>query len=137
VTVRTTQYTPGRWNFLVTALPRASRVAPPLSKFQEYRSRFGVSGSVDRAPLNLIDLPTRAAAGLAEVEETELTATVRHPDFDDWWQPFLLNIGPPGEYAASLDPERLVALRERCRELMPEGPFTNTAVAWAACGVVA
>jgi SAM-dependent methyltransferase len=77
-----------------------------------------------------------AAAGITEVEETELTATVRHPDFEDWWAPFTLRIGPPGEYAASLSPERLAALREHCRELMPKGPFTNTAVAWAACGVV-
>lgn len=77
-----------------------------------------------------------AAARVREIEETELTATVRHPDFEDWWIPFTLNIGPAGEYAASLSPARLAALRERCRALMPRGAFTNEAVAWAARGIV-
>ncbi len=74
------------------------------------------------------------AAGLRDVEETELSSSVEHPTFEEWWEPFTLGVGPAGAYARSLgEPER-DALRERCRELLPDAPFTLTAVAWAARG---
>jgi SAM-dependent methyltransferase len=76
------------------------------------------------------------AAGLREVEETELAASVRHATFEDWWEPYKLGVGPAGAYARSLDEERLSEVRERCRRLLPEAPFTLTAFAWAARGSV-
>lgn len=76
------------------------------------------------------------AAGLRDVEEAEVTATVELESFDAWWEPFALGVGPAGAYAASLDETALTAVRERCRELLPEAPFTLTATAWAARGTV-
>ena len=76
------------------------------------------------------------AAGLREVEETALTVEYEHEDFDEWWQPFGGGVGPAGTYVQSLSPARLSALRERCRELLPEGPFVSVSRAWAARGRV-
>jgi len=76
------------------------------------------------------------AAGLREIEGTSLTATLEHPSFDAWWEPFTGGVGPAGSYVAGLDQERRVALRERCRDLLPDGRFVVTAIAWAARGVV-
>ncbi len=76
------------------------------------------------------------AAGLRDVQETELSAAVEYTSFEDWWGPFELGVGPAGAYAKSLDKTGLSALRERCRETLPEPPFTLTTHAWAARGVV-
>ncbi len=75
------------------------------------------------------------AAGLRRVEEAALSASADHPSFDDWWEPFTFGVGPAGEYARTLGETELSALRERCRHLLPAGPFTLTAVAWAARGL--
>jgi SAM-dependent methyltransferase len=76
-------------------------------------------------------------AGLAEVEETELSVTAEHASFEEWWEPFTLGVGPAGAYARSLSEEDLGALRERCRQEFPDGAFPLTVVAWAARGIVA
>ena len=75
------------------------------------------------------------AAGLREVEEATLTSSLEHQTFEEWWQPFTLGVGPAGKYAASLDPEHLADLREKCRSLLPTAPFVLTATAWAARGI--
>jgi SAM-dependent methyltransferase len=75
------------------------------------------------------------AAGLRDVEESELPVTVEHPSFEDWWEPYTLGVGPAGGYAAGLDDERQAELRERCRELLPAAPFVLTSRAWAARGL--
>jgi SAM-dependent methyltransferase len=74
------------------------------------------------------------AAGLGEVEEGELAATVEHASFEEWWEPFTFGVGPAGGYAGSLDEPRLAALRDRARDLLPPAPFTLQVVAWAARG---
>lgn len=74
------------------------------------------------------------AAGLREVVESELTVHVAHPDFEDWWAPYGFGAGPAGAYVAGLDDTRRDALREACRRLLPDPPFTVTATAWAARG---
>ena len=74
------------------------------------------------------------AAGLREVDESSLSVSVEHPGFEEWWKPFTLGVGPAGSYTAGLDAERQEALRERCRALLPPGPFELTVVAWAARG---
>jgi hypothetical protein len=76
------------------------------------------------------------AAGLREIEETALSASLEHSSFDEWWEPFTRGVGPAGAYAASLEGERQAELRERCRTLLPAGPFALTATAWAARGIV-
>lgn len=77
-----------------------------------------------------------AEAGLRDVEEVELSASVEHASFEDWWEPFTFGVGPAGAYARSLGEGELSALRDRCRSLLPEAPFTLTAFAWAARGLV-
>jgi SAM-dependent methyltransferase len=76
------------------------------------------------------------AAGVHEVEETALSVEVEHPSFEEWWEPFMLGVGPAGGYAAALDAERQARLRALCRERLPEAPFVLTARAWAARGLV-
>jgi SAM-dependent methyltransferase len=75
-----------------------------------------------------------AQAGVGRTEVTTLTVRVRHPSFDDWWQPFTLGVGPAGTYLKSLTPDHRDALREQCRRLLPAGAVEIAAVAWAACG---
>ena len=75
------------------------------------------------------------AAGLREIEQTELTATTEYETFEEWWYPYTLGVGPAGAHAQSLEPEQLAEVRERCRQLLPEPPFAFTAFAWAARGI--
>ena len=77
-----------------------------------------------------------AEAGLRDLERTVLDATVEHESFDDWWEPFTLGVGPTGAYAAGLDENRRIELRERCRALIPPAPFAIVARAWAVRGRV-
>ncbi|MBA2460694.1 MAG: class I SAM-dependent methyltransferase [Actinobacteria bacterium] len=72
------------------------------------------------------------AAGLRRIEEAELSASVDYASFEEWWGPFTLGVGPAGAYARALGETELSALRERCRDLLPEPPFTLKAFAWAA-----
>ena len=76
------------------------------------------------------------APALRDVEETEISSSVEHTSFDEWWEPFTFGVGPAGGYAKTLDEEQLCALRERCRTLLPTAPFTLTTYAWAARGRV-
>ena len=73
-----------------------------------------------------------AQAGLEDVTSTALTVRVHHNSFQDWWRPFTLGVGPAGAYVATLDEGARTRLEQRCRELVPEGAFTTTAVAWTA-----
>ncbi len=76
------------------------------------------------------------AAGLEQIEESSLAVSLEHPSFEDWWEPFMLGVGPAGAYAAGLDAKRQAQLRELCRESLPAAPFVLTAQAWAARGSV-
>lgn len=73
-------------------------------------------------------------AGLRKVEEGELSVTVGHASFEEWWEPFTLGVGPAGDYVAGLDPDGQARLRELCRGSFPAGDFSVTARAWAARG---
>ncbi len=73
-----------------------------------------------------------AQAGLGVAQVTTLTVRVRQAGFESWWEPLTLGVGPAGAYLASLPADRQAALRERCRRLLPEGPFEISAIAWAA-----
>jgi SAM-dependent methyltransferase len=74
------------------------------------------------------------AAGLHDVDDTDLAVRVGYASFDDWWEPFTLGVGTAGAYVAALDAVRREEVKERCRELAPVAPFTLEAIAWAACG---
>jgi SAM-dependent methyltransferase len=75
-----------------------------------------------------------AAAGLRDVEASVVSASLEHPTFEAWWEPFTGGVGPAGAHVASLDPEGQVELRERCRRLAGNAPFVVAARAWAARG---
>lgn len=75
-----------------------------------------------------------AQAGLGAAQASALTVDVRHASFEQWWKPLTLGVGPAGAYVASLTPEHLSALRERCRHLLPAGPVEISATAWAVTG---
>jgi SAM-dependent methyltransferase len=74
-------------------------------------------------------------AGLTDVEGDTLSVSMVHQTFDDWWEPYTLGVGPAGKYVADLEAAHQVELRERCRTMLPEPPFTMTALAWAARGI--
>jgi SAM-dependent methyltransferase len=82
---------------------------------------------------HLVELLT--VAGLRSVRQEILSVERRYPTFDDWWQPFTRGVGPGGAYVSRLDPQRRIDLREQCRAMLPDGPFTITARAWAARGI--
>jgi SAM-dependent methyltransferase len=74
------------------------------------------------------------AAGMREVEESALVIDAEHPSFEDWWEPFLLGVGPAGSYVSRLDSKQRARLRDLCRERLPAQPFVIRAKAWAARG---
>ena len=36
-------------------------------------------------------------AGLQDIVETELWVSVEHATFEDWWEPYMLGVGPAGD----------------------------------------
>ncbi|GAA5148269.1 class I SAM-dependent methyltransferase [Pseudonocardia eucalypti] len=74
------------------------------------------------------------SAGLRDVETSLLTVRVGFTGFAEWWDPFLLGVGPAGSYVAGLDEGRREALRARCEQLLPPAPFEIHASAWCARG---
>jgi SAM-dependent methyltransferase len=77
-------------------------------------------------------------AGLEAVETGPLTVEAAYADFDDFWEPFTLGVGPGGQYCISLSDDPRRDLREECRRRLgdPAGPFTLAARAWAVRGRV-
>jgi SAM-dependent methyltransferase len=75
------------------------------------------------------------AAGLRDIEETVVSASLEHSSFEEWWEPYTRGVGPAGAYVAGLDDDRRADLRETCRALLPSAPFMVTARAWAARGL--
>ena len=73
-------------------------------------------------------------AGLTDVEDTHLEVTGSFASFEEWWEPYTVGVGPPGDYVARLGPDEVSRLSEVCRERLPDGPFELPASAWAARG---
>jgi SAM-dependent methyltransferase len=73
-------------------------------------------------------------AGLHDVQPGSLVVRVRCADFEDWWQPYTLGVGPAGAYVAGLDPTHREELRSRCAQLLPAGAFEVAAAAWCVRG---
>ncbi len=70
------------------------------------------------------------AAGLRDVVESTITVAVPYASFEEWWEPYTLGVGPAGDHVRSLDEPAREALRRRCAELLPDGPFAVDATAW-------
>jgi SAM-dependent methyltransferase len=77
-----------------------------------------------------------ATAGLQEIVEAELWVSVEHSTFEDWWKPYMLGVGPAGDYVTGLDDESRARLRELCEAKLSDAPFEVRARAWAARGLV-
>ncbi len=76
-----------------------------------------------RTPQELHDL--LAGAGLTNVETGELDVTAPYVDFEDFWRPLTLGVGPAGAWLHGLDEEqRSLAHDELYRQLgSPSGAF--------------
>ena len=75
-------------------------------------------------------------AGLQDVTSGALASHADYADFDDFWQPFTLAVGPAGHYLCRLPPDQQAAVRDACRPHFPDGPFTLPARAWYARGLI-
>ena len=75
-------------------------------------------------------------AGLHDVHEGVLQAQADYADFDDWWNPNTLGVGPIGTYYNTRTPTERTAIRDECRRLLgsPAGRFTLHASCWFAAG---
>jgi SAM-dependent methyltransferase len=84
--------------------------------------------------------PLRAmftAAGLGDVDTTEIVVPTVFRDFDDFWAPFLGGTGAAPAHLASLPPDQQTALRDGVRDRLPaadDGSVRLTARAWAVRG---
>lgn len=74
-------------------------------------------------------------AGLDRVEQTTLTVAVSYATFEEWWEPYTLGVGPAGDHLAALPDEQRAAVRNRSAELLGDGPFEISAVAWTVRGL--
>lgn len=75
-------------------------------------------------------------AGLRDVVAGTLESAAHYTDFEDFWEPFTLGVGPAGQALAAMDPEEREAVREACRRALPDEAFTLPARAWYASGTV-
>jgi SAM-dependent methyltransferase len=77
-------------------------------------------------------------AGLRDVVDEALTVSADYGDFDELWTSFLGAAGPVGAHAVSLDEQQAAAVRETLHRRIgaPDGPFTLSATAWYAAGIV-
>jgi SAM-dependent methyltransferase len=119
------------WDFGRERAPISAFWRAALELDPDARDESGLAGARRGALPELLE-----AAGFRKIDETELAASIEFGSFDEWWEPFRLGVGPAGGYAKTLGEAELSALRERCRELLPDAPFTLEVVAWAARGVV-
>lgn len=78
-------------------------------------------------------------AGLKDVEEIPIEINTHFKDFNDYWEPFLGNVGPAPAYAISLDSAKRKRLEMKVRNSLPfnkDGSISITARAWAVKGTV-
>jgi ubiquinone/menaquinone biosynthesis C-methylase UbiE len=81
----------------------------------------------------------RKMPGTAEGDLAERFTRVglQYAGFDDFWEPFTFAVGPAGAHLRSLPADGQARVREACRAELPDGPFTLSARAWCARGIVA
>jgi len=74
------------------------------------------------------------SAGLADVRSAVIESETLFRDFDDFWLPFTLGVGPAPGYCMSLLPESRERLRTMLKDTLPQRPdgsISLTARAWA------
>jgi ubiquinone/menaquinone biosynthesis C-methylase UbiE len=96
----------------------------------DVRDESALAGTRDGHLVELL-----AAAGLRQVTQAVLSATIEHPTFDAWWEPFTKGAGPAGAFVAGLDPEERERLRRECERRLQARPVVVTAAAWSARGI--
>jgi len=109
----------------------------PLSPFWEVirELRPGARGEATGAGARDGHLAELAAdAGVRDVEPGELTVRVPYRDFEDWWTPYTMGVGPAGDWVAGLEPGERERVRTACAEHLPDGPFEISATAWVVTG---
>lgn len=75
--------------------------------------------------------------GLKQVETTAIEVKTVFQNFDDYWQPFLGNVGPAPTYTMGLNPINRQKLEDKLRNSLPiddNGSLTLNARAWAVKG---
>ncbi len=75
--------------------------------------------------------------GLKQVEATAIEVKTVFQNFDDYWQPFLGNVGPAPAYAMSLNLTNRQKLEDKLRNSLPiddNGSISLNARAWAVKG---
>ncbi|WP_392544687.1 class I SAM-dependent methyltransferase [Oryzobacter sp. 24SJ04S-52] len=91
------------------------------------------AGAVDQA----LDRPARDGgleglftdAGLVDVAGGLLEVPMHFPTFADYWEPFLLGIGPAGDHVLGLDDAGREALRAELAARLGDGPIEMTSTA--------
>lgn len=71
---------------------------------------------------------------LKQVEAIPIVAPTVFQNFDDYWLPFLTNVGPAAGYSMSLNQKDKQNLEDKLREILPtndDGSISLTARAWA------
>lgn len=89
-------------------------------------------------PDGLTDLAKRA--GLVSVECTPIEMPTVFKDFEDYWHPFTLGVGPAPGYCMSLDPEARRQLKDNLHDSLPrseDGSIPLKMRAWAIKAAVA
>jgi hypothetical protein len=76
------------------------------------------------------------SVGLEDVTDGALDVETAYADFDEFWQPFTLGIGPAGAFVVTLDADGQTRLRDEMRTRIgsPEGSVTLSSRAWFATG---
>ena len=80
-----------------------------------------------------------ANAGFQSVEVAPVEAETRFKDFDDFWRPFLGQVGPAPSYVNRLDEAERARLVQRLQDVLPQAPDGSiplVARAWAVKAVV-
>lgn len=72
-------------------------------------------------------------AGIEVTDDTELTVTVGHDSFDQWWAPYTAGVGPAGDFVRSLSDTDLDRLRAACRDRLGDR-LEVAATAWTVLG---
>ncbi|QDP97570.1 class I SAM-dependent methyltransferase [Microlunatus elymi] len=73
-------------------------------------------------------------AGITDVTDDRLTVRVQYRDFDEWWEPYTLGVGPVGDYLGGISEADQEQIRRECARRLPDTSFVVTAEAWAARG---
>jgi len=76
------------------------------------------------------------AAGLTPFEPEAVVVHRWFDTFEEWWEPYLLGVGPAGDFVAALDDETRDRVAAACRDLLPQPPFDVPGKAWCVRAVV-